>query len=305
MHSTVGLLAPRYVVGEHEVSVETIDNRLDVLRQHDMPDVKELWGWDTYRRTDLDLVELTATCVNQTLADAGLRPGQIDHVIALGWDGDGFDQTEQSPFIEALSERLDFRGKVTLIKRVGCAWMAFAIHHAKMLLDQGSHHVLVVTAGKLADDAQRFQCYGVISDSACSFVLTDQPAEFTVCGVAVKSSSTPQESVADDFQGKCELIYAAFEELNASTEFDQENLAALFGNNTFLPVQELELSAMPVDGMLAYQTNTTRYGHCFAADTIINLIDYHAEHPQSPTTNTLLAPSSYGHFGLVLLKSGA
>jgi 3-oxoacyl-[acyl-carrier-protein] synthase-3 len=162
MHSTVGLLAPRYVVGEHEVSVETIDNRLDVLRQHDMPDVKELWGWDTYRRTDLDLVELTATCVNQTLADAGLRPGQIDHVIALGWDGDGFDQTEQSPFIEALSERLDFRGKVTLIKRVGCAWMAFAIHHAKMLLDQGSHHVLVVTAGKLADDAQRFQCYGVI-----------------------------------------------------------------------------------------------------------------------------------------------
>lgn len=303
MRGGVGLLAPSYVVGEIEGDVDTLSNKVDVLNEFAMPDVKELWGWDTYRKSDRSAVALACDSVRATLDKAGLQPTQVDALV-LCCNG-GFNYHAQNRFLGELTTTLGLGYTfVSWVGGAGCASLFSAAKLANALVESGtSRTVLVVTVDKIERDVERFQRYGVLSDGSCSFVvLRSDQADYSIRAVKVMSCPSSLQNGGANFQEKCQLIYSVFDELKREGLAELAKTTAFFGSNIFIPIQEIELSVMPVDGLLAYQGNTARYGHCYAADPIINLVDFYSQPENAGVSTSMLASTAHGHFGLIMLQ---
>jgi len=302
MQKKVGLLAVNYVVGELAVDVESISNKQAVLKEFDMPDIKGLWEWGHYRKTEKSHVGLAVEAAARTLERSGMRAADIDGLVFCC--GDALNYYAQNRILGDLSVRLELSYTFTTwVGGAGCASLFSAILIAESLVNSNTcRNVLVVTVDKIQDDVGRFQRFGVLSDGACSFIVSHSPlSEFTLESVRVRTSAVSLGNGGSDFSEKCQLIYSVFDEMRQATGVDFDNIGGYFGSNVFIPVQELELSVMPIDGMLAYQQNTARYGHCYASDPIINLVDFYADAANSGIRSTMMASSAHGHFGLILL----
>ncbi len=301
MSAPVGMLAPAYVLGEEELSVDTLANRHAVLRQYNMPDDPGLWGWRCYRRTLRSRAHLACASASATVSQSGLRAVDIDALIVCC--GDGLNYYEQNRFISEFAGGLDMRsGFVTWIGGSGCASLFSAVQVALSLVCGGScTNVLVIAVDKIEEETLRFQRFGVFSDGACSFIVGKNTAiDYAILGVEVLSSLASLTLAGQDLGQKCQLIYDVFERLTARTGVPLDG-SAFFGSNVFLPIQELELSVMPVKGLITYPANTARYGHCAGADPVINLIDFYQAAEHSVVSRALLTSTAHGHFGAILL----
>lgn len=293
-----GLSGLAYEIGETDLDVDALPNKREVLAAHDMPDIKELWGWDRCRRTERDSVTLAADAARRTLA--GTDPADIDTVIICS--GQPFGYFEQNHFIYQLALSLRLREfQPHWLGGAGCVTLFAGVCLARTAVACGrSQRVLVLTVDRTSEETQRFQQFGVLSDAACSFIVHDaSKADFALIDAAVLSS-TATLGRAEDFQAKCQLVHSVLERFSGSQGFDFARVEAFFGPNIFLPIQELELSLLPIDGALAYQENTARYGHCYSSDPIINFIDFHAASPGRGVS--LMAATGHGHFGIVALE---
>jgi len=302
MPEAFGILAPRYVLGEEECKVDTLASRKAVLERYKMPDRHDLWGWDAYRKTHRNRTELAHDSARATLAQGGVAAADIDALIVCC--GDGLNYYAQNRFVSELSERLDLRCDfVAWIGGAGCASPFSAVKIARALVVGGAHrNVLVITVDKVDDDDARFQRYGVFSDGACSFVARGAgEIDYAVTGVEASTSTVSLRDGGQDLAEKCRLIQAVFKRLAGAATFPFAG-SAFFGSNVFLPIQQLELSVMPVKGLVAYRRNTTRYGHCSGGDPFINLVDYYAEADDNAPATSVMASSAYGHFGAILLE---
>lgn len=301
----VGIAAPHYVVGELELEVDGIEGRKELLADYGMPDIKDLWGWQFYRKTQKRSVDMAYDTAAGTIARSGVAAGEIDALFVCC--SDPLNYYAQNAFLAELSGRLGLGSNFSSwIGGAGCVSLFSAIRLAAALVGEGAvRHVLIVTVDRIANETSRFQRYGVLSDGACSLLVTDATqADYAIVGVKVMSSPASLANGGVDFQEKCQLIDAVFADLKAATDFDTTD-AAVFGTNVFVPVQELELSVMPVDSLLAYQKNVLRYGHCYASDPLINLIDFYAESGNEKVSRSIMASTAHGHFGAVLLQRRA
>ena len=302
MSNTFGILAPRYTLGEEELSVESFANRKAVLEQYNMPDKQPLWGWGFYRRTRRTRAELASASAADSLASAGVPSSAIDALLVCC--GDGLNYYQQNRFVGEFSAQLGLRCEfVTWVGGAGCASLFSAAKIAQaFVLGNTFRQVLVVSVDKVDDDNARFQRYGIFSDSACSFIVRSAgPVDFHVAGLGVSSSPVALRSSNHDIAEKYQLIYSVFERLSADVSFPFEG-SAFLGSNVFLPIQELEFSVMPVNGLIAYRNNTARYGHCSSADPFINLIDFYADENHHAIRTAVLASTAHGHFGVMLLE---
>jgi 3-oxoacyl-[acyl-carrier-protein] synthase-3 len=302
MSESVGMLAPAYVLGEEEASVDALANRHSVLRQHNMPDDPALWGWRCYRRTRRSRAQLASASASATVSQSGLRAADIDALIVCC--GDGLNYYAQNGFITELAGALEVRsGFVTWIGGAGCASLFSAVQVAHSLVCNGScANVLVTAVDKIEEDAERFQRFGVFSDGACSFIVRNGAAlDYAILGVEVSFSLASLTTAGQDLGQKCQLIYNVVERLTARAGAPLDG-SAFFGSNVFLPIQELEFSVMPVKGLITYRTNAARYGHCASADPIINLIDFHHALGDRSVNRALLTSTAHGHFGAILLE---
>lgn len=302
MPGTFGILAPTYVLGEHECKVDELPARRDVLERYKMPDRPELWGWDCYRRTHRSRVDLACDSASATLSRAGIDARAVDSLILCC--GDGLNYHQQNRMVSELGERVGLRCDfVTWIGGAGCASPFTAVKTARALVRGGMcRNLLVITVDKVEDEAARFQRYGVFSDGACSFVARGEGAvDFAVLAVEAATSLESLRDGGQDLARKCQLIQSVFKRLEGAQEFPFEG-SALLSSNVFLPIQQLELSVMPVKGLIAYRRNTARHGHCSGADPFINLVDLYSDADTGAASTSVLASSAYGHFGAMLLE---
>ncbi|MBZ3928694.1 hypothetical protein [Xanthomonas citri] len=300
--TSVGILGLGYVLGEQSLPVAEIAGRAEVMREYRMPDRQALWGWDRYRRTERSRADLASESAAGTVVRGGVAPGQIDALVVCC--GDGLNYSAQNVFVSELSKRLGLDcGFVTWIGGAGCASLFSAVRVARSLVMADTfRNVLVVGVDKVDNEAARFQRYGVFSDSACSFIVRGEgPTDFTVAGVAVASSLPSLNGSGQDIAQKCMLIQSVFERLGSEKgEFPYEG-SVFFGSNVFLPIQDLERSVMPIDGVVHERGNIAPYGHCADADPFINLFDFYARGDNENMARSVLGSSAHGHFGVMLL----
>jgi 3-oxoacyl-[acyl-carrier-protein] synthase-3 len=298
-----GILAPAYVVGEIVLDVDSLPGKRERLAEYGMPDIKELWGWGSCRRTERSAADLASLAAADAFARSGVAPSAIDAVVLCRSDPGNY--YEQNRFLGELSERLGV-GPVfmTWVSGAGCASLFSAIKIATAFVTAGTfENVLVLTVDRIADDATRLQRFGILSDGACALLVTPAGrADFAIQGVAVRSSPASLANGGEDFQSKCELIQSVFEQLQNEASFDFHAVSSLFSSNLHLPVQELETSALPLDGLVAYHGNIARYGHCYAADPVINLVDFYSDFSNSRVSHSIMASTAHGHFGMILLE---
>lgn len=297
----IGIAHVEYVIGEIILDVDSLPNRSEVLAANRMPDVKDVWGWEHCRRSDQRSVTLASQAASRTLAH-GVDRSSIGAVIVCC--GERLNYYEQNRFLAELGGALDLgEFQSYWLGGAGCVTLFSAVGLARALLATGAvTNVLIVGIDKVADDAHRFQRFGVLSDAACSFIVGDaQRAEFTLIDAVTLSSSRTLDR-SEDFTAKCELIHSALDRFGRPQGFDFDRVEAIFGANVFLPIQELELSLLPIDSSLAYSDNIARYGHCYAADPFINLVDFYREPGNRSARTTLMASTAHGHFGIIGLE---
>jgi 3-oxoacyl-[acyl-carrier-protein] synthase III len=302
MHEPVGILAPAYVLGEEELSVDALPNRDSVLRQHNMPNNAGLWGWRSYRKTQRSRAQLASASASETIQQSGLKAADIDALIICC--GDGLNYYAQNGFITELARALALSsGFVTWIGGAGCASLFSGVQMARSLLCSGPFtNALVIAVDKVEEDSERFQRFGVFSDGACSFIVRrGVPLDYMLLGVEVAFSPASLNAAGQDLGQKCQLIYDVLERLvnRAGVPLDG---SAFFRSNVFLPIQELEFSVMPVQGLIAHRGNIACYGHCASADPIINLIDFYRDTEHRSVNRALLTSTAHGHFGAILLE---
>jgi 3-oxoacyl-[acyl-carrier-protein] synthase III len=298
-----GISAPNYIVGEHPIDVDQLPNKQSRLAEFGMPDIRELWGWGECRKSDKSSVQLAIEVARKVLKQKGMTAAAIEAVVLCCSDAGNY--YAQNRFMGALTTGLGLNKVfVSWVSGAGCASLFSAVKIASaFVVAEMFNNVLVLTVDRIDNDEDRLQRFGVLSDGACGLLVQNADnSDFAVKGIAVLSCPVSLEQGGKDFQSKCNLIQTVFDSLQRSCDFDFSLAVNLFSSNLFVPVQELETSALPIDGLVTHQANVVRYGHCYAADPVINLVDFYADTANAQVLHSMMASSAHGHFGMILLE---
>lgn len=302
MVKTIGIKGAAYELGEVIGVVDELANKNELLIEFEMPNISELWGWENYRKSERSLAQLATASAEKTLQAANKSAADIDTIMICSCTPLNYQQ--QNDILGEVYQSLGLPFVLSLwVGGAGCASLFSAVGQAKSMIENGdAKQVLVITTDKITSEHHRFQRYGVLSDGAASFIVTaDEQADFSILGDMVLSSPEALYSPQKGFQQKCTLIHAVFERFTEKYADDLSDVEAVLASNVFNPIQEIELSVMPFEDANCYEDNNLRYGHCWAADPVINLVDLCNDPVHQDDKKLLLSTTAHGHFGLVAL----
>jgi 3-oxoacyl-[acyl-carrier-protein] synthase-3 len=292
---TVYLSAPAYVLGEDEVAHHSLPDFAERARTYRMPSQPALWGWGTVRRTRRTVADLAVDTGRTTLAAAGVAPSAVGTVILCSTRFPGGPDTH-GQFVAGIMAGLGtptaaFTG-ITLNR---CTNLLAGIDLATALVASGRHRtVLVVTTDAMADDRDRFEQFALFSDAAASCLVTADPYQpaFEVLGCASAHANA-------DLDWSHEISSDLSRTVNNILVKDLADITAVLPANLFHPIVGMKERQAGFTAKQVDTRNTTRLGHCFAADPLITL----ADRVVRPGEVYLLAVSVPGVRHAVLLRA--
>lgn len=303
--TTAYLRAPRYVLGEIEADHSTIADLPARARAFGMREQAELWGWGTIRRTERSLEELAIDSGRATLGDAAVDRCDVDGLVLCSTRFPGGPETH-GRFVRAIMTGLGlddvaFTG-ITLNR---CTNMLAALQTAEALVVSGRRAcVLVVTTDRVVDETTRMERFALFSDGAASCVVTGGRGghgdyEVVACAAA-------QDTRELDWQH--EISAALSRRVNDSMlgalRITLGDVAGLMHANLYRPLVVLKERQAGFSAAQLYTDNIARFGHCFAADPVINLVDREAAGAVRDGHYYMLASSVPGSRMAVLLRKG-
>lgn len=300
------LYGAAYELGEIEADHTTIANLAERAEQYRMPMNPMLWGWGTFRRTERNLAELAVASGLATLRAARLDPSDIDAMILC------------STSIRTRSED-DGALVQTVLRGIGLGDIAFygitlnrctnllaALDLAAALVEAGRYQrVLAITIDRVLDEADRMGSYALFSDGAASCVVgahDDGPDGYQILGCAnaqdIESLEWKREISADLSRRVNELLLAPH-------GMKVGDLAGVMHLNIFTPLVVMKERQAGFTAEQIHTDNVARVGHCYAADSLINLVDRVAlDHVLDGQFVELAASVPGSRFG-VLMRKGA
>jgi 3-oxoacyl-[acyl-carrier-protein] synthase-3 len=297
----VFLSAPRYVLGEIELDHSEIGNLPERAEEFGMPRRPELWGWGKVHRTEKSLETLAIECGTATLRGAALDPVSVDALVLCSTRFPGDAETHGN-FVETIVTGLgtgnhDVMG-MTLNR---CTNLLAGLRVAQALIAGGSHRrVLVITTDRVADETTRMRNFALFSDGAAACLVTDTDGEYELV-----ASGAAHDTTAMDWSHEisADLSRRVNEALLTSRDMKLDDVDGLMHSNIYKPVVMMkELQA----GFSASQLctgNIERFGHCFAADPVVNLADRDAADRIRDGRHYMLAASVPGvRVGILLRK---
>lgn len=265
-----------YTLGESEHAYGEVTNFQEFLKTNGYPDRPELFGWGKYRKTAGDIFDLGIDSAKKTLSRSGISPADIDFLFFCSTCLPG-DEIEHIKFNVKLLKELQLRNAFPIgITLNNCASFLSAIVSAVNMVKAGSYkNILIVTADKVYDENIRFNNFALLSDAAASCVVTSR----NVAGyelVADKFRSSEDPIGTNRGKDDSPLYARVFREIidQAGTQVGQ--VKKVFCSNIFRSVTQLKELKLGFAKSQLFLDNVPRYGHCFSADTFINLVDYGA-----------------------------
>ncbi|GAB3998638.1 hypothetical protein GCM10029992_24990 [Glycomyces albus] len=298
------ITAPRYALGEITEPYDAIKNWRERAAELQMAPVPELWGWGTVRRTERGVAELAVETGRATLESAGLDPNDVDDLYlcstAFPTELDG-----QSALAAAVVRGLGLsRATVTGVSLGRCANLLLALRAACAAVDSGqSRTALVITADRMAYEPHRIENFALFSDGAASCVVAAEASD----GFRVEAAAAAQDLTSSDPGShiSADLAVEVNERLRLATGVEPGDVACLLHNNLYLPLVSLKESQAGFTAEQLHLDNIPRFGHCFAADPIINLADLAAAGRIDDGARYLLASSVPGMRVVLLLRRHA
>lgn len=273
----VYLLGPAYVLGEQEVEHTAIDNLGELARRFKLAPKAELWGWGRIRVTSLELEELAVQTGLETVKAAGVGTGSIDALVLCSNRIPG-PAEGHGEFVAEILTGIglgDIPAYGVNLNR--CVNLLAGIDLARALVVSGRYRrILVITTDKVADGADRMSQFALFSDGAASCVISAEPgAGESGSAFELVSCATAQETASLEWtnQISADLAKAVNEQLLGTAGIKLGDVTALLHANLFTPLVAMKERQAGFSPGQLYLDNIARFGHCFAADPLINLVD--------------------------------
>lgn len=290
-----------YVLGEVEHEVVTLDYFEHKAARFRMALDAKLWGWGRFRRTAKTIEELAIEAGLRSLGATGVDGSEIDAMVLCSTRMPGGPE-DHAELVQTIFSGLGVKNAyfvgVTLNR---CTNMLVALQIAQALISGDCYKaIIVITADRVRDEAARMERFAIFSDGAASCLVT---ASGDV-GYEVVGSATAHETATAGWEN--EISVALARQVN-STLLDRRHMSVtdigrVLHANLYKPVVVMkERQAGFAMGQL-FLENIERFGHCFAADPIINLADAEAQAAIAPGQHCLLASSVPGSRAAVLLR---
>ncbi|MFF3404372.1 hypothetical protein ACFYW6_38890 [Streptomyces sp. NPDC002659] len=245
-------------------------------------------GLATYSRFGGDPLELAADSLHSTLRASAIRPSEIEAVIyattAYGSMGAAWSLLDTEAGLRKLLGRLGMHRAMPIgVSLAQCANLTSAISLAAGLVSAGRYrNILVFVADRIPSGVSRVVNPGttVLSDGAASCIVSRTAhGGWELAGFAEHldppdDGLNPQENFFAYLKGTAAGIEAVCADLYEQLAVDADDFDLLLINNVNRSVVRLfaEHSGFPVGSV--HSANIARYGHCDAADVIINLSDH-------------------------------
>ncbi|WP_073762499.1 acyl carrier protein [Streptomyces sp. CB02923] len=279
---TPRLCAPAYELGEYADPVTELPEL-----QADPETADRLTapaaGFDTYRWSDGQVVELMTAAAQRTLGEAGVPGDEVDLVL-LATDSLPRDRSAHRDVAELLQETGLTRATASTLGLMDCATAMAAVGTAASLVRDGSARHVLVVSGDLADHAtggERVVAGGaaIASDAAATALVSATAAGLPVLGMAhhaapeAAQGEPPRRQLAARVAAHREL----FTRLAERHPVRPAEVRAVLPSNFARNVLEIYLSDVGYGGAKLALGNIGRIGHCLGSDPLINLADRLAE----------------------------
>ncbi|MFC8952499.1 3-oxoacyl-[acyl-carrier-protein] synthase III C-terminal domain-containing protein [Streptomyces sp. NPDC057101] len=309
----VGLGGLGYAVGaslpiERAVPPDTPDELLDRLRAHGFADCS------VARETP---AELAARAVAETLAVAGTDPRSVDAVLygTCSYWGEGHPPPGDPAKLTDTIARLVLEPHGLGHAQLSLVWLAESgntgsvLRLARALVASGVHRtVLCVSADAVPPLPGEYRAMPnavtVNGDGAAScLVSTEIPGDFRL-GPTAQHSSAPMRALAKGQGLRKHLeIVKGIRVCRAALDTPPDGFAWMLSNHYSRPVltEFATLAGVPAERL--YTANIARLGHCFAADTLIDLADLHRGGRIAPGDDVLMLTTGPSTWGLTAVRA--
>ena len=302
----VFLAAPRYVLGEVEQDHTTVPHLAERIVEYGLVPKPEFWGWGSVRRTERSVPAMAVEAGAATLRVAGVQPAAVDCLVLCS-TGFPADNRDHGPFVAEVMTGIglddaDFVG-VGLNR---CANLLAGLRVAEAMVSSGRHRrVLVISADRIAGEAQRMEKFALFSDGAASCLMCDEDLGGTGYEVVASAAAHNVRQLHWDSELSADLSQRVNEALCKPRGLALSDLSVLHGN-IFKPIVMLKEMQAGFKPAQLFTDNIPRFGHCFAADPLINLVDRRAAGHVPPGGYYLLASSVQGsRIGMLLRAPSA
>jgi 3-oxoacyl-[acyl-carrier-protein] synthase-3 len=243
-----------------------------------MPNIPHLFGWGGYRRSSNTIFEMAYESMKLTLDVCRVAAEEIGLVIICSSDFNPvIEKQSYSELLISLGMNAAFPMGVTVSD---CANLLSALNMARQLIVGKQYkNIMLVTSNKISDEQYRFQDYALFSDGAASFLISDRneleyvPEDcFDIVDSQINARFEARKE--DDEVDDSPLYITTANQIAERTDIAVSDLTKVFSNNLYLPVITLKEGSIGVNKSQLYLENVARFGHCFSADSVINLSDY-------------------------------
>jgi 3-oxoacyl-[acyl-carrier-protein] synthase-3 len=273
-NGTAFLRGPSYVLGEAEEDHTAIENLAELAEAFKLAPNPGLWGWGTIRTTKRELEEMAVETGTATLAAADLDPSSVDAVVLCSNRVPGVAEGHGS-FVQSVLTGIDLRDIPCYGQFLNrCVNMLAGLDVARALVLSGRHRrVLLITTDKVADGADRMSQFALFSDGAASCVVASDAGQqncYQLLGCATAQDTATLEWTN---QISSDLARQVNDTLLAQAGLKIGDVAALMHANLFKPLLVMKERQAGFSPGQLYLDNIPRFGHCFAADPLISLVD--------------------------------
>ncbi len=291
----------------HSVSYRMGEARsIEALRPLDIDraalDLVGALGFETFRKIDGSAAPVLAACMAETLARAAMAPPTaIDAVV---W-GSSTQHDEELIYRSLWSNQVKTE-EVIALSSGACGQLVPVLRTVERMLARArpGATILVVLFDQAPREDQRL--YGeqaVLSDSACCFLATNDPAGPGFAVKSIHSKVFPVFSSLGSDAAKSEIwrrqylqIRALFDDFYQSEQLTPADVSGLVTNNYILSIIRMFLDVARLDKTKLIRGRVGEYGHCYTADVIITLDDNRGR----TAGNLLLLSTGTNNWGLVL-----
>ncbi|MEV6683889.1 3-oxoacyl-ACP synthase [Streptomyces sp. NPDC051130] len=302
----VHLSAPRYVLGEQVADHTSIANLTERARQFQMAPRAELWGWGSIRRTAKSLEALAVESARATALAAGADPAGIDCLILCSTRFPGGPRTHGG-FVEKVMSGIGLAdAAVTGLTLNRCTNLLTGIRTAHALVAAATHRrVLVVTTDRVTDESVRMENFALFSDGSAACLVSAEPLGADTYEIVAGAAAQDPASLDWSNEISSELARTVNRRILDAAGMKLDEIDGLLHPNLFKPLIALKERQAGFTRQQLHLDNITRFGHCFAADPLINLVDRAAAGQLRPRGHYLLASSVPGSRVAVLLRKSA
>lgn len=301
---TIELSGLSYALGAGAGRYDELPETAGIIERYNMGGPPDVWGFGTWRKTELGYFEMLTQVGAQVLAATERDPAGIDALYLCSATFMFDFETMNLSIARLLTDLGLSRAVPVVISGAGCAASIQGVVTAAREIRSGDiDSALLLSTDIVAEGGVRFYQYATISDGASGMLMTsDGTGELEVLGASMITRAPLMLKDDQYVAGQKEMYLAASERVFAGTGHAQKDVAAVLASNLHLPIQRVFANAGGYASAQVFTDNVARIGHCYGSDPVVNFVDRAATHPPRGGELFVLQSSAMGHVGNVLVR---